>query len=165
MCLSKEQPKLHTHSWTLKIPFFGWDSFEICAPTLAHLPKKKTGQTSPFSSDDPHCPCRILAQLHASQVKCTQELLRLSMFSSCEELHVKIKVSSECKQMRQQKYNASLERSMQLPHVGPGAARPARRDVTQLWNPGLEFAPGYVTANSGVPGWHSPCGWATVYLP
>lgn len=35
--------------------------------------------------------------------------------------------------MRQQKYNASLERSMQLPHVGLGAARPGRSGILG-WN-------------------------------
>lgn len=53
--------------------------------------------------------------------------------------------------MRQKKYNASLERNVQLQHVGPGADSPAHRDVIHI---------------SGIPGWNllwdmsvAPCAW------
>lgn len=123
---------------TLKIPCFGWDSFEICILTLAHLPRKKAALRSPFSPDAPHFSCRILAQLHASQVKCAQELLRSSMFYSCKEPWKFKPVLKENKKTKQQKGKASLERSVQLPHVSPGAASSVLGDATH---------------RSGIPSW------------
>lgn len=127
-----------------------WDSFDTFTLTLGHLLRKKAAQRPHFLL----MLHTVLAQLLALQVKCTHELLRISMFSSSKEPHVKIKVSPEWKQDEAEEIQCIPGEERATPARGSRCWQSCTpRCNSHLWNPGLEFALGYVSGPMCLAGW------------